>query len=225
MRILIVEDDEHVASLIKRALAAEHYVVDVARDGISGYELAVVSDYDVIILDVMLPGLNGREVCRALRRESIHTPVLMLTALGTSSDIVSGLDDGADDYLVKPFEITVLLARVRSLARRHSEQRTALIEIADLTIDLTRRTAVRASRTLRLSAKEFALLEYLAINRGRVLSRSDIAERVWDGTFDASSNVVESLIRFVRRKVDRDFETPLIHTVRNTGYYIDDSPH
>src|SRR2546423_2859965 len=171
MRILVVEDDLHICDLLRRELIEQHYSVDVANDGETGLDLAWSNEYDLIILDVMLPKKDGLAVCRALRDEGIATPILMLTALGSSVDVIAGLDHGADDYLTKPFDYGVLLARVRSLTRRRTEHRTAEIRIADLVIDTARRTVERNGRRISLTPKEFALLEYLALNQGRVLTR------------------------------------------------------
>jgi two-component system copper resistance phosphate regulon response regulator CusR len=222
MRLLVVEDEPSIADLVERTLVAHHYVVDVACDGSAGLELALAHIYDGIILDVMMPRIDGRDVCRRLRHEGVTTPILMLTAMGSVPDVVNGLDAGADDYLVKPFDVDILLARVRSLTRRASLNRASTIDIADLHLDLALRTASRGGNPLKLTAKEFVLLEYLALHRGHVRSHSDIAEHVWDMHFDPNSNVIESLVRFLRRKVDRDYDPPLIHTIRGAGYYLDD---
>lgn len=222
MRILIVEDDVNIADVIQRGLVQQHYSVDVAYDGENGMDLAWSNDYDLVILDVMLPKKNGNEVCRSLREEGLSTPILMLTALGSPSDVIRGLDQGADDYLTKPFDFGVLLARVRSLTRRHSEQRTAEIRVGDLVIDTTRRTVTRDDKPISLTAKEFALLEYFALNKGKVLTREAIGEHVWDINFDPRSNVIESLMHCLRHKIDKDQKFPLIHTVRGAGYRFDD---
>ena len=223
MRILIVEDDENIAAGLRSALVAEHYLVDVALDGRSGEEMAWSTPYALIILDVMLPGKDGRSVARDLRAEGLQTPILMLTALGVASDIIAGLDSGADDYLAKPFELAVLLARVRSLIRRHTEHRTSEIRVGDLVVDTAHRTATRAGKTLVLTSKAFALLEYLAMNAGRVVSRDDIVEHVWDSDFDPRSNVLDRLMHALRERVDHSFDRPLIRTVRGTGYILEES--
>lgn len=220
MRILIVEDDRAIADEIRRELSAQHYTVDMAADGEQGEDLALSNDYDLILLDLMLPKKDGRDVCRTLRSEGITTPILMMTALGDTEQVISGLDTGADDYLVKPFHIGVLLARIRSLARRHSDQKTAQLEVADLVLDAARRVVTRAGRTIDLTAKEFALLEYFLHNRERVLTREMISEHVWDMNFDPRSNVVDSLVRFLRQRIDKGFSKPLIHTVRGVGYRL-----
>jgi two-component system, OmpR family, copper resistance phosphate regulon response regulator CusR len=218
MRILIVEDDPNIADVIRRGLVAQHYSVDVAADGRRGEELALVNDYDLIILDILLPFKDGRDVCQSLRNKEIATPILMLTALGEVEDKIHGLDIGADDYLTKPFHFGELLARVRSLSRRQTDQKTTEIQVADLVLDTARRTVVRNNTPIILTAKEFALLEYLAINNGKVLTREKISEHVWDMNFDPQSNIIDSFIRFLRQKIDKDFNPPLIHTVRGVGY-------
>jgi DNA-binding response OmpR family regulator len=220
MRILIVEDDPNIADVIRRGLIAQHYSVDVAADGRRGEELALVNDYDLIILDILLPFKDGRDVCQSLRTKEIATPILMLTALGEVEDKIHGLDIGADDYMTKPFHFGELLARVRSLSRRQTDQKTTEIQIADLVLDTARRTVVRNNMPITLTAKEFALLEYLAINSGKVLTREKISEHVWDMNFDPQSNIIDSFIRFLRQKIDKDFNPPLIHTVRGVGYRL-----
>jgi DNA-binding response OmpR family regulator len=222
MRILIVEDDVMIADLLRRGLSEQHYVIDVASDGDDGLDLALSNDYDLVILDVMLPRMNGRELCREVRREGVMTPILMLTGLGSSHDVITSLDMGADDYLTKPFDLGVLQARVRSLMRRRSDHRTANITIADLSLNTADRTVTRAGRPISLTPKEYALLEYLAMNRGRVLSRDAIGEHVWDMNFDPRSNVIDSLVRTLRQKIDRGFPVQLIDTVRGFGYRLSD---
>ncbi len=224
MRILIVEDDVNIADVVRRGLIARHYSVDVAHDGELGLEFAMTNDYDALILDVMLPKMDGIRLSRALRLAGVRTPILMLTALGGADDIIQGLDEGADDYLTKPFDFGVLLARIRSLTRRHTDHRLSEIQVADLTIDTARRTAVRNGTTIVLTAKEFALLEYFAMNKGKVLTREQIGEHVWDINFDPRSNVIESLMHCLRHKIDRGSDHVLIHTVRGIGYRFDDQP-
>lgn len=220
MRILVVEDDALIADLLRQCLIDQHYVVDVAPDGDEGLDLALSNDYDLMILDVMLPKMNGRELCREVRKEGVMVPILMLTGLGSSHDVITSLDIGADDYLTKPFDLGVLQARVRSLTRRRSDHRTASITIADLCLNTADRTVARAGKSINLTPKEYALLEYLALNRGRVLSRDAIGEHVWDMHFDPRSNVIDSLVRTLRQKVDRGFSPPLIDTVRGFGYRL-----
>jgi len=224
MRILLIEDDAAIANVVRRGLVGQHYSVDVAEDGEKGCELALCSDYDLIILDLMLPKMDGREVCRSLREAGLATPILMLTALGTPEDIVEGLDVGADDYMPKPFDFSILLARVRALTRRHTEQRTSRIVTGDLVLDTAHRTAMRDGRILDLTAKEFALLEYFVINQGRTLTREAISEHVWDINFDPRSNVIESLIRFLRQKIDADDRASMIKTIRGVGYRFEVVP-
>ncbi|MBS1913698.1 MAG: response regulator transcription factor [Bacteroidetes bacterium] len=222
MRILIVEDDPNIAGEISRALVEGHYLVDIAQDGEEGEDLALSNDYDLILLDIMLPKRDGRAVCKAIRDEGIATPILMMTAMGQDEDVIHGLDVGADDYLVKPFRMGVLLARVRSLTRRRSEQKTTQLTAADLVLDTVKRTVSRSGVVIDLTAKEFALLEYFLMNKGRVLTREMISEHVWDMNFDPRSNVVDSLVRFLRQRIDKDFSPVLIHTVRGVGYRLMD---
>ncbi|MEP7217632.1 MAG: response regulator transcription factor [Bacteroidota bacterium] len=222
MRILVVEDDHNIADVIRRGLVEQHYSVDVAGDGLMGVEHALCNDYDLVILDVMLPRLNGWGVCKRLRDEHLKTPILMLTAMASPNDVIQGLDQGADDYLTKPFDFGILMARVRSLTRRRSEQKTAEIHVADLSINTAKRTVARNGRPINLTAKEFALLEYFVLHKGKLLTREAIGEHVWDLNFDPRSNVIESLMRCLRQKIDRDQELPLIHTVRGAGYRFDD---
>jgi DNA-binding response OmpR family regulator len=221
MRILIVEDDHNIADVLRRGLIDQHYSVDVCHDGREGAELALVNDYDLLLLDIMLPGMSGKDLCRHLRSEGLLTPILMLTALGSAGDVITGLDSGADDYLTKPFDFGVLLARVRSLTRRRSEMRTTEIRVADLLIDTARRVVMRNDTQVPLTAKEFALLEYFVMHKGKVLTREAIGEHVWDINFDPRSNVIESLIRFLRQKIDVEGHDSLIQTIRGVGYRLD----
>jgi DNA-binding response OmpR family regulator len=218
MRILVIEDDVNIADAIRRGVAEQHYSVDVAHDGITGEELAMINDYDVIVLDLMLPRKDGWAVCRELRANGNKTPIIMLTALAEVEEKIKGLDAGADDYLSKPFHFGELLARIRSMIRRGSDHKTSEIEVADLVLDTARRTVTRNGTQIRLTAKEFALLEYFMLNKGKVLTREMIAEHVWDMNFDPQSNVIDSFVRFLRNKIDRDFSPPLIHTLRGVGY-------
>lgn len=220
MRILLVEDDNDGGEILRRGLVSQHYSVDLARDGEEGLDYALTNDYDLLILDVMLPKMDGRTLCKTLRQQKVMTPILMLTALGSSEEVIQGLDLGADDYIVKPFNFGVLLARVRSLTRRGSEQRTAEIQIGDLVIDTARRSVTRAGKAISLTSKEFALLEYLAINCEKVVTRDAIAEHVWDENFDPKSNVIESLMSCLRQSLDRGYDVALIHTVRGAGYRL-----
>jgi two-component system, OmpR family, copper resistance phosphate regulon response regulator CusR len=218
MRILVVEDDTNLADLLRRGLTEQHHSVDVAHDGLEGDYLACVNDYDLIILDIMLPKKDGRLVCRDLRTKGNTTPILMLTALDGVEQRIEGLDAGADDYLSKPFHFGELLARVRSLIRRQTDVKSTEIRYADLVLDTVNRTVARQGTSIKLTPKEFALLEYFAMNHGKVLTREMISEHVWDMNFDPQSNVIDSFVRFLRQKVDRGFQPQLIHTVRGVGY-------
>jgi DNA-binding response OmpR family regulator len=224
MRILIVEDDENLVAVLRRGLLEQHYTVDTALDGIEGEELALRHEYDLILLDRMLPRKDGLGVIRELRQQGVDTPILMLTALGAAEDMIAGLDAGADDYLPKPFHFGVLLARIRSLSRRGSDQKRAEMQVADLVLDTSRRSVKRGETSINLSAKEFALLEYMMMNAGRVLTREMIGEHVWEMHFDHRSNVIDAFIRLLRRKIDHGFARPLIHTVRGVGYRFSEDP-
>ncbi|MEM7129351.1 MAG: response regulator transcription factor [Chloroflexota bacterium] len=223
MRVLVVEDEAKIAAFLKRGLEENTYVVDVANDGEEGYEWARTFTYDVIILDIMLPKMDGIELCKRLRRDSNSANIIMLTARHTVDDRITGLDAGADDYLVKPFAFGELLARLRAVQRRSSDQpRTTTLSAGDLTLDLVKHSAVRDGQTIDLSAKEFALLEMLMRHPNQVLSRTLIAEHVWGYDFYNQSNVVDVYIRYLRRKIDDPFETKLIQTVRGMGYKLTD---
>ncbi|HTY57488.1 MAG TPA: response regulator transcription factor [Bacteroidota bacterium] len=222
MRLLLVEDDRSVARSVSRWLRSESFAVDVAPDGLRGEELAGTNDYDAIIMDIMLPGQDGWETLSRIRKGGNLTPILMLTALGGVGDRIRGLETGADDYLAKPFHGGELLARVRALIRRRSEVRSTRLEKFGLSLDLTTHVAARGGKEIPLSAKEFALLELFLMNPGKILSRQKISEHLWDMNFDPKSNVVESFVRFLRRKIDRDFDVPLIHTLRGAGYMLTD---
>ncbi|QIL80693.1 heavy metal response regulator transcription factor [Diaphorobacter sp. HDW4A] len=224
MRLLLIEDEAKLGEYLRKGLAEEGYVVDVATDGIEGLHLAMELDYDVIILDGMLPGIDGLSVLAALR-QSKSTPVLMLTARADVEDRVRGLQGGADDYMIKPFAFSELVARIQVLLRRaqahpSSPEPTALRQ-ADLEVDLIRRKAVRAGVRLDLTAKEFSLLTLLLRRHGEVLSRTELASQVWDMNFDSETNVVEVAVRRLRMKVDQPFASPLIHTVRGMGYVLE----
>lgn len=218
MRVLVVEDNPKMAAAIKQGLGEQGYAVDVSHTGIEGEELACVEPYDVIILDLMLPDRDGVEVCKNLRRRDIKSPILMLTALSATDDKVEGLNAGADDYLVKPFDFEELVARIRALLRRQDQAEPTVLRVADLELDLLERTATRGDRTEPLSAREFALLEYLMRNPNRVLPRMTIGEKVWDMNFEPTSNVIDVYISALRRKIDAGFDRHLIHTVIGTGY-------
>lgn len=223
MHILVVEDEQRLAALVRRVLVEERHAVDVAHDGDTGLDLADSDTYDLVILDVMLPGTDGFEVCRQMRADGVETPVLMLTARGAVEDRVAGLNVGADDYLVKPFALEELLARVNALLRRRkgSLETSTELRAKDLTLDLVRHEVRRGNRIIELTAKEFALLEYLMRHPGQVLTRTQITDHVWRYDIDALSNVVDTYIHYVRDKVDKGHSTPLIKTVRGVGYKID----
>ncbi len=222
MRILLVEDEKKVANFIRMGLAQEHYAVDVARDGQEGLQLAESVNYDLIILDLMLPRLPGLEFLKQLRTNKKATPVLILTAKGDVNDKVAGLDGGANDYLVKPFAFAELSARVRALLRRETQQDGAILRYADLEVDITAHIVRRAGREIDLKPKEFSLLEYLLRNAGRAITRTMILEHVWDIHFDSISNVVDVHINSLRNKLDKDFRPQLIHTLRGVGYVLKD---
>jgi two-component system, OmpR family, response regulator len=219
MHILVVEDESRLTKLIKRALEQERHVVDVAYDGATAYSMATDTTYDLIVLDVMLPEMDGMEVCRELRREGVDSRILMLTAKGTTEDRVSGLDAGADDYLVKPFSFAELLARIRALSRREVQpEMEQELKVADLVLDLSRHEARRGGKSIELTAKEFSLLEYMMRNSGRVLTRSQILDHVWGYDFESMTNVVDIYVHYLRNKIDKGFSKPLIRTVRGVGY-------
>ncbi len=220
MKILVVEDEKRVAQFIQKGLKEEGHAVDCAYDGEEGGFLAEVNEYDLIILDLMLPKQSGVAVCREIRDRGVSTPVLMLTARDSVEDKVRGLDAGADDYLTKPFAFEELVARVRALLRRSSESKAPILKIADLELDPMRRRVTRSEKPVRLTSKEYALLEYMMRNPNRVLSRTRIGEHVWDMNFDPESNVIDVYVSHLRNKVDKGFEPPLIHTLRGQGYML-----
>lgn len=222
MRILVVEDDRIIADAVKEGLEDESYAVDVAYDGDEGYRTASADEYDVIILDVMMPEMNGYEVCEKLRAEGNKTPILMLTAKDAERDIVTGLDTGADDYLPKPFSFDVLLARVRALLRRPATKTDEVLTVADLGLDPATKTVTRAGKNIKLTAKEYAVLEYLMRHKGVVRSKETIINHVWDFDADVLPNNVELFVMFLRRKIDKSFDKKLIHTVSGFGYVIEE---
>ena len=220
MRILVVEDEQKVAAFIKRGLEEEGAAVDVAADGEDGLFQATAGNYDLIILDISLPRLDGLEVCRRLRRERVSTPILLLTARDSVEMKVSGLDSGADDYLTKPFAFAELLARLRALSRRNQAEVNMRLEVGDLKLDPLTRRVTRDGRLIQLTSKEFALLECFMRHPDQVLSRTILAEKVWDETFDAFTNVIDVYVNYLRNKINRDFSPKLIHTVRGAGYVL-----
>jgi len=224
MKILIVEDEKKVASFIKKGLEENNYDAETANDGMTAEKMAQNSKYDLFILDIIIPGINGLELCKKLKILNPNLPVLMLTALGTTDDKVIGFDAGANDYLVKPFEFRELLARVKALLKKpelQHEKANALV-VGDVELDLERKIARRGGSYIDLTAKEFSLLEYFMRNSGRVLSRIDIAEKVWDIKFDFGTNVVDVYVNFLRKKIDKGFEKKMIHTRVGFGYVFGD---
>ena len=220
MRVLVAEDDVKMAALIRRGLVEEGLVVDVAPDGDDALWMAGAAEYDAIVLDVMLPGVDGYDVCRRLRASGNWAPVLMLTARGDVDDRVAGLDAGADDYLVKPFSFAELLARLRALGRRAPRERPAVLEVGDLRLDPATRQVWRGEAQIQLSAKEFALLEAFMRRPGQVLSRLQLLEHAWDYAYENRSNVIDVYVRYLREKVDRPFRLASIETVRGAGYRL-----
>ena len=220
MRILVIEDNPDMASAIQRGLREHGYSVDVAHRGFEGEELAVNEPYDLILLDVMLPDRDGVDLCRNLRRRGVTTYILMLTALASTTEKVTGLDAGADDYLPKPFEFEELVARIRALLRRGSASESTRLAFGELELDLLKRKATRDGIAIKLSAKEFALLEFLMRNAERVVDRTTIAQKVWDINYEPTSNVIDVYISALRKKVDKGFERALIHTVVGMGYRL-----
>jgi DNA-binding response OmpR family regulator len=222
MRVLIVEDEHKIARALKKALEQETYAVDVAFDGDEGHAMATTEPYDIAIIDRMLPGdYDGIGIVKAMRAAKIHTPVLFLSALGSITERTNGLDAGADDYLVKPFALEELLARVRALLRRPTEQQSAVLEAGDLKLDTITYGVERNGTPIKLTSKEFALLEYLMRNPNRPLSKDVIISHVWDYDADILPNTVEVYVKYLRNKIDAPFDTPLIHTVRGFGYKLE----
>lgn len=222
MRFLLVEDDADLAQFIRKGLKEEHYAVDVAADGEKGLELALNNTYDLLILDIMLPKLDGLTLCRRIRAKGNTTPVLLLTARNTVEDKVSGFDTGADQFLPKPFAFVELLAQIRALLRRGSTQQIVQLQAADLKLDPASHRVWRAGQEIALTNKEYALLEFLLRNKNRVLTRTAIIEHVWDISYDPMTNIVDAHIRALRAKIDRDFSPPLIATVRGAGYMLEE---
>ena len=229
MNILVIEDEQKVAAFLKSGLEEQGYCVDVAYDGYTGEKLSQNKEYQIILLDVIIPHTNGIELCKKIKELKPTTPILLLTALGTTDDKVAGFDAGADDYLVKPFEFKELLARLKALTKRVHVISTehaipTVLRVGDLQLDLDKKVAIRGGKEITLTAKELALLEYMIRNKGRVVSKVDIAEKVWDITFDTGTNVVEVYVNILRRKIDKDFSRKLIHTRIGLGYVIQEEP-
>lgn len=223
MNILLVEDEPKVSAFIKKGLEEQHYFVKAVNDGNNGQHIALTQDFDLIILDIMLPGINGMEICKAIRGSKKDAPVLILTALGTVHDKVNGLESGADDYLTKPFHFDELLARIKALTRRKTRTIPGqLFTIDNLIMDCDKRTVIRGDKEILLTVKEFALLEVLMLNKYHVLSRSSIAEKVWGINFDRNTNLIDVYINYLRSKIDKDFSKKLIHTVIGMGYVLKD---
>lgn len=223
MKILLVEDEPNVVSFVKRGLEEEGHHVSVVMDGTSAGEMISMHHFDLILLDIMLPGKNGLQICREIRQRGSTVPVIVLTALGSTENIITGLDSGADDYVVKPFKFDELMARIRSVARRipgNEVRQQNILSIADLTIDTETKTVVRNGREISLTATEYRLLEYLVRNRRRVLSRMDILENVWGVNFDMGTNVVDVYVNYLRKKIDNDPSNKLIHTMIGMGYVL-----
>jgi two-component system copper resistance phosphate regulon response regulator CusR len=223
MRILLVEDEEKVARFITVGLKAERFAVDSARDGKTGLQMATLNPYDLLIVDLMLPGMSGTELIRRVRRQNTDVPIVVLTARDALSDKLANFESGADDYLTKPFAFAELLVRIKALLRRGAVPRANVIQIADLEIDRLAHQVRRGGTAIKLTAKEYGLLEYLATNAGRVLSRTMIVEHVWDQSFEGLTNIVDVYVRQLRAKIDEPFDKKLIHTVRSVGYVINEN--
>lgn len=224
MKVLIIEDEPKVAAFIKKGLEELSYHADIANDGLDGKQMAISNHYDLVVLDINLPLINGFEVCKEIRKVHQNLPVLMLTALSTTDDKLAGFDVGADDYLAKPFEFKELIARLKSLTKRlkQSDTTSNLLKVADLEMNLDNKSVKRASTKIDLTAKEFALLEYLIKNKNKVVSRIDIAEKVWDISFDTGTNVIDVYVNFLRKKIDKEFSPKLIHSKIGMGYILTD---
>lgn len=223
MKVLVIEDEIQVSSFIKQGLEEKEFEVEVAYDGNIGERLALQRDYDVVVLDIVIPGINGFDLCKLLKTEKPQVPVLMLTTLGTTADKVAGFEAGADDYLLKPFEFEELMARLRALARRHTlaaSPTASMLRMEDLRLDLEKKLAFRGDKSIKLSAKEFSLLEYFMRNPGKAISRAELAEKIWDIKFETGTNVVEVYINMLRNKIDRDFTPKLLHTRIGLGYVL-----
>ncbi|MGH7980738.1 MAG: response regulator [Limisphaerales bacterium] len=222
MRILLVEDEKKVADIVARGLKAERYAVDVTHDGLNGWEMANAYDYDLAVLDLMLPGMNGTELLQKIRRKNPHIPILILTARDSMDDKVKNFEAGADDYMTKPFAFAELLVRVKALLRRGPVDRSSVLRVGDLEIDRLSQSVKRDGKKIELTAKEYSLLEYLASHPGRVFSRTMIIEHVWDQSFQGLTNIVDVYVRHLRSKVDDAFAVKLLRTVRGVGYSLSD---
>jgi DNA-binding response OmpR family regulator len=222
--ILIVEDEVKVASFIAQGLEENDFKVKIVHDGLEGRDEALSGRYDLIILDIGLPGMSGIDICKAVRKSNVQAPILMLSAMGTTDDKLTGFDVGADDYLVKPFEFRELLARIRALLKRTNadSENKNIIKVADLEINSDSKIVKRANKKIDLTTKEYLLLEYLARNKGKVISRADIAEKIWDINFETGTNVIDVYVNFLRKKIDRDFSPKLIYTQIGMGYILKD---
>ncbi|MFZ1809112.1 MAG: response regulator transcription factor [Cyclobacteriaceae bacterium] len=220
LKVLVVEDEPKVSAFIKTGLEENEFEVDIAYDGQIGEKLALSKEYNIILLDIIIPYINGLELCKKIKAVRPDTPILMLTALGTTDDKVTGFESGADDYLVKPFEFKELLVRIKALTRRAFtvSEISNKLKVADLELDLSKKVAIRGGKTIELTAKEYSLLEYFMRNKGRVVSRIDISEKVWDINFDTGTNVVDVYVNILRKKIDKDFPNKLIHTRVGMGY-------
>jgi two-component system, OmpR family, copper resistance phosphate regulon response regulator CusR len=225
IKILLVEDEKKIAESLKKGLSEQNYQVEVAYDGLIGKKMFGQYPFDLVILDINLPGMNGYELCKEIRRKSLQIPVVMLTALSTTDDKIEGFDAGADDYIVKPFDFKELLVRVRALLRRLHQSIPSgnMLKVADLVMNLDSKEVTRSDQPIALTAKEFQLLEYLVRNKNRVVSRADIALNVWDIDFDTKTNVIDVYVNFLRKKLDKDFELKLIHTQVGMGYILKDN--
>ncbi|MFC3559671.1 response regulator transcription factor [Pedobacter jamesrossensis] len=224
MNLLIVEDEPSIISVVSRGLTDEGFTVSIAPDGLIGKQMALENNFDLIMLDIMLPGINGLELCKIIKEQKPNTPIIMLTALGTTENVVNGLDNGADDYLIKPFKFAELFARIRTLLRRYSGVATLdqIINIADLQVNLSAKTVKRNNQEIILTATEYRLLEFMAKNKSKILSRIDILESVWDIDFNLGTNVVDVYVNYLRKKIDKNSDQKLIHTAVGLGYVLKD---
>ena len=220
MRVLIIEDEKNLAEILKKGLEENSFTVDLSFDGEEGFYMAETYTYDAVILDIMLPKMDGLTILTGLREKKIDVPVLMLTAKGEIEDRVKGLNTGADDYIAKPFEFSELLARLKAVIRRNKGKASPFITIDNLTIDTNSRTVKRGNKEIKLSAKEYNILEYLILNKGRIISRTELTEHIYDMDFDLDSNIIDVYINYLRNKIDKDYSRKIIHTVRGIGYIL-----